>query len=189
MIDSATDNELVQQVLDGRDASYGSLVRRYEKYIYRFICKMVGDEQERLDLTQDTFLRARKKLSGFRPNDGSFKIWLILKAKSVVSNHYRGKKRYQEAIDRFRGVVEPGDVWGKNNRIVEADVVRKLCVAKVMAGVSLENRELAFFLSEFINKKITQKEIAQIRSCSEKTVSRNFKKLIKKLRPLLESCR
>jgi RNA polymerase sigma-70 factor (ECF subfamily) len=60
----------------GGDAeAFNLLVRRWEKPIYNFIFRMVGNRDEAMDLCQDTFLKAYRELRTLKDRD-RFSAWL-----------------------------------------------------------------------------------------------------------------
>ncbi len=59
------DNALVAKVINGNVDSFGILVDRYQKIIYKMVLRMVGDTETAKDLTQDIFVKAFEKLDSF----------------------------------------------------------------------------------------------------------------------------
>lgn len=67
-----------------RERSFELLFRRYRPRIERFLAPRVFSPEERLDLTQATFLRIYQGLEGYR-GDGSFDGWVL----QIAFNVYR----------------------------------------------------------------------------------------------------
>ena len=52
---------LVREILSGDVDAYALLVKRYQKPIFNLMWRMTGSEQDAVDLTQETFVRAYEK--------------------------------------------------------------------------------------------------------------------------------
>ena len=55
-LSQASDQDLAAYARAGRDDAYRELLSRYKAPVYRLIVKHIGDPDEALDLTQETFL-------------------------------------------------------------------------------------------------------------------------------------
>ncbi len=60
-----SDAELVTLTRRGQPDAYGELVRRHQSGVYNIAYRLVGEQQEALDLTQETFLHAYAALASF----------------------------------------------------------------------------------------------------------------------------
>lgn len=69
------DEQLVHAVLSGDDSAFGILVEKYQKSIHTLVEQHIGDFHYAEDITQDTFLRAYRKLSTLK-NPSRFSNWL-----------------------------------------------------------------------------------------------------------------
>lgn len=70
-----TDGELAALTLAGRTDAFSTIMSRHREAIYRLIRGHVGDREEALDLVQDCFVSAYKRLDSYdqaRP----FRAWL-----------------------------------------------------------------------------------------------------------------
>ena len=81
--------DVVRAVLDfqrgtDREKSFEVLFRRFRPRIERFLASRVFSPEERLDLTQATFLRIYQGLEGFR-GEGSLEGWVL----QIACNVYR----------------------------------------------------------------------------------------------------
>ena len=79
MTDSPTppsnDDLLVQRARSGELEAFEALVARHERQIYTLALRLVRQEQDAEDVTQQTFLSAMEHLAGFR-GEASFATWL-----------------------------------------------------------------------------------------------------------------
>lgn len=72
----ASDAELVRRAKAGELHAFESLTMRYEKRVYSLALRMLRQEQDAEDVTQQTFLSALEHLDGFRGEAG-FATWLM----------------------------------------------------------------------------------------------------------------
>jgi RNA polymerase sigma-70 factor (ECF subfamily) len=71
--------------------AFNDLVREYQDSLYRWVYRLVSDEDLAEDITQTVFLTAYQKLSTFR--DGSFRSWLFRIARNESYDELRRRKR------------------------------------------------------------------------------------------------
>jgi RNA polymerase sigma-70 factor, ECF subfamily len=64
--DADRDEVLVRRFLDGDASAFATLVQRHERRVFNLAMRMLGKEEDARDATQDAFLSALRKLSGFR---------------------------------------------------------------------------------------------------------------------------
>ena len=70
------DAELVRRAKAGELDAFESLTNRYEQRVYSLALRMLRQEQDAEDVTQQTFLSALEGLNGFR-GDAAFATWLL----------------------------------------------------------------------------------------------------------------
>lgn len=70
------DGELVRRALAGDLAAFEALTGRHEQRVYSLAMRMLRQEQDAEDVTQQTFLSALEHLDGFRA-EASFSTWLL----------------------------------------------------------------------------------------------------------------
>ena len=83
---------LVCEILSGDVNAYALLVKRYQKPIFNLMLRMTGSEQDAVDLTQETFLRAYEKLEKFNPS-APFFPWLYTMGLNLARDFLRRAKR------------------------------------------------------------------------------------------------
>jgi RNA polymerase sigma-70 factor (ECF subfamily) len=86
-----TDAELVRCTLQGKNAAYNELVRRYQRPVYSLVYRMIGSAEDASDLTQETFLRAYGALGSFR-QDANFLTWLYKIASNLCIDLMRSRR-------------------------------------------------------------------------------------------------
>ena len=88
---SFSDENLLQSALAGDGGSFGELVTRWERKIYGFIYRYVGDREEARDLTQETFVKAYKNL-GRLSDHRRFSSWLYKIALNECRMRFRRRR-------------------------------------------------------------------------------------------------
>lgn len=72
---SMADELLVERSRQGDLKAFNILVRRWEKSIYNFVYRFVGQHEEAQDLCQETFVKVYEKLDGLK-DTSRFSRWL-----------------------------------------------------------------------------------------------------------------
>ena len=85
------DAQLVRAVLSGDDIAFDILVEKYQKSVHALVWQKIGDFHYAEDITQDTFLRAYRKLSTLR-NPSQFLGWLFVIANRTCLNWLQKQK-------------------------------------------------------------------------------------------------
>jgi len=83
-----TDAILVEQCRAGRSDAYAELVRRHQNAVFNLLMKMTGNWHETVDLTQETFIRAYRRLDAYDQRL-SFKNWVITIGVNLAKNRFR----------------------------------------------------------------------------------------------------
>jgi RNA polymerase sigma factor (sigma-70 family) len=89
------DSELVLQALAGSKTAFETIVRRYNRLLFRTARGVVGDDAEAQDVVQETYLRAFTRMQTFR-GDSALGTWLARIAINLALSSQRKKGR---AID------------------------------------------------------------------------------------------
>lgn len=72
---SATDQQLVAQVLGGNTAAFGQLVQRTQGLVTQLVFKMIRHPADRPDVAQDVYLKVFKNLANFK-FQAKFSTWV-----------------------------------------------------------------------------------------------------------------
>jgi RNA polymerase sigma-70 factor (ECF subfamily) len=88
------DNEptLIRRAQKGDEDAFAALVDEHQRYIYNLALRIVKDENEALDLTQETFLRAWTALPNFR-GQSQFRTWLYRISTNLCYNRLPNLRR------------------------------------------------------------------------------------------------
>lgn len=98
--DERRDRALVEQARTSDIDAFGRIIDVYNARLYGFVLRMVRNEEEALDITQETFIRAYQSLKRF---DGrsSLRTWLFRIAQNLCIDRARKIKRnpIAESVD------------------------------------------------------------------------------------------
>lgn len=93
-----TDEFLMERVREGDAAMFEALVERYEKPLYGFIVRIVGDRREAEDLFQECFLRIHQKRDSYRAG-APFRPWLYRICLNLCRDALRRRARRHLPLD------------------------------------------------------------------------------------------
>jgi RNA polymerase sigma-70 factor (ECF subfamily) len=83
---------LVAYARDGDESAITRLITIHKGLIYTIVIRMVANSDTARDLTQDSFIRAFRKLRDLKQPE-KFRPWLCAIARRVVLDHFRAEKR------------------------------------------------------------------------------------------------
>ncbi|MEY3015048.1 MAG: hypothetical protein RIT45_3783 [Pseudomonadota bacterium] len=125
------EQELVTRALQGDRDAFGQLVDRHKRVVFAIAMKHLRNEDEAMDLVQDTFLKAFTKLDSFTP-DSNFKAWICrIAANASIDKIRRNKTRRADEIDDRIGEADLSEgrvpaigMWGRSDPLEETELSR-----------------------------------------------------------------
>jgi len=188
---SAQEAQLIEACQQGDPSAFNLLVRRWEKPLFNFAYKYVGDAAVAQDLVQDTFLRVLKSIGGYA-HRAAFSSWLYSIAVNLCKDHLRRKKRrtvislhdYYTTVAGQRISVrdEVPDEDARTDAAAEAADREKL-VRRLLAGLS-EDQRVVILLKEY--QALTFPEIAEALGVPENTAKARLHRGLRAMRRQLE---
>jgi RNA polymerase sigma-70 factor, ECF subfamily len=97
-ISDIPDQEIIRQAQEGDARAFEQLYRRYSKRVYRLCLRMVKNEAEAEDLTQEAFLKVFRKIHTFQ-GKSAFSTWLHRVSVNAVLMSLRKKKRVEIPLE------------------------------------------------------------------------------------------
>ncbi len=153
------DLSLAERIQGGDDAAFTELMARYKRPILNFVYRLIGNASEADDVAQEVFVRVYRNIRKFRPDKALFSSWLFQIARNAAIDHLRRRtRRREDLLDENTPAAA--------SREVEANEIGGRIAAAVAALP--EDQRAAFVLAEYHDKSYA--EIAEIMSCSEKSV-------------------
>lgn len=110
------DDHLVTRAKAGRLDAFEELVRRHRHAVYRVALRMLGDEGEAEDATQEAFVQAWRGLAAFR-SDAAFSTWIH----RIVTNRCLNVLRSRRPADPLPEVEVAAPPARTPERVVEAN--------------------------------------------------------------------
>jgi RNA polymerase sigma-70 factor (ECF subfamily) len=107
----------MERLMAGHAAALNDLMERHATPVFRFLCRMVGNEDDANDLAQETFVRVFKSAGSFRLEQ-KFSSWLFTIAANLARNHFRWRTRHPNvSLDTTNQETEQtlGDTLPTNN--------------------------------------------------------------------------
>jgi RNA polymerase sigma-70 factor, ECF subfamily len=103
-----TDPTLIQRAQKGSHEAFAALVDEHQRYVYNLALRVVKDENEALDLTQETFVRAWTALPNFR-GQSQFRTWLYRIVTNLCYNRLPNLRRSLNDLgdDVMEDIPEP----------------------------------------------------------------------------------
>lgn len=83
-----TDLELIVSAIKGREDSFETLVKRYQRPIAGYIFRMLGDYEASLDVSQEVFIKVYNSLTRYS-SEYKFSTWLYRIAHNAAIDHMR----------------------------------------------------------------------------------------------------
>ena len=130
----AAEHELIQRAQKGDPEAFAALVTEHQRYVYNLAVRLLKDEQEALDLVQETFVRAWTALPNFR-GQSQFRTWLYRITTNLCYNLLPALRR---------SLMELGD-----------EVIAELPEAEIQfdnPAHGVESRELITYLHQAIDQ-------------------------------------
>jgi len=168
-----TDWELVQRARGGDRDAFRQLVERYQRKVAALALGMLRNQEDALDVVQDTFTKAYQSLDRFK-GDSSFYTWVYRIAANLCIDHQRRESRAThlpyDHDDRSGGIGEGTLLDGTPHdqpfdRTRDAELGRRLRSA--IAELTPEHR--AVILLREVDG-LSYEEISQVLQCPKGTV-------------------
>jgi len=87
------DEELIEQIKNGNDDAFRTLMERYMKHVYNFVHQYIRTDDDTEDVVQDAFYKTWKYIKRFKVGM-KFKPWLFTIARNTALDHIKKKKAF-----------------------------------------------------------------------------------------------
>ena len=188
---AVNDSELVARAKAGRLDAFEELTSRYEQRVYSLALRMLRQEQDAEDVTQQTFLSALENLDGFR-GEASFGTWLLRIATHAALKVIRKRsvldtvslEETTEEADSYQTVPHPEYIadWRQSpEQLVTRNEIRRLLDE---ALAKLDSKHRTVFLLRDV-EGLSVKETAEALGLSEANTKVRLLRARLQLRELL----
>lgn len=105
--ESATEDRAdMARLAAGHDTALNDLMERHATPLFRFLCRMLNNEDDANDMAQETFVRVFQARASFDPNK-NFSTWLFTIAANLARNQIRWRTRHPNVS--LDAETNPGD--------------------------------------------------------------------------------
>jgi len=154
------DTDLIRKARRGDVEAYNLLISRWEKRVYNYLLRIVGDREEALDLSQDVFLKAYQNLRKL-DDPARFAAWLFRIAHNEAFSAFR--KRRPERDTAGQAEFSGDEIAGREGVF---PIELSIAVTTALSRLPEEQRE-AVVLKIYQGFKF--EEMADILSCPVST--------------------
>ena len=109
-MNSPADLQLIDAALQGNSRAFDELIRQYQDRLVHSLEHVLGSRDDAMDVAQQAFVLAWRKLSSFRREAG-FYSWLYRIARNVAISQARRSRINSSSLDQLQDAVgfEPTD--------------------------------------------------------------------------------
>ncbi len=163
-----SDDDLVEQIRLGDEKAAEELIKRYYTSILRYCKRQCFSLEKAEDLTQETFLKLFKNLSGYK-GERKFKAYLYTIASHLCIDESRKKEIYP--LEKEEQIEYEGD---EMRRVEDQSEVKYL-----LNMLSPEQREAVILR---FGEQLAFREIAEVMGCNMRTAQSRVRNALKIMR-------
>lgn len=187
-----SDQDLVNQYIQGNESSLEKLIYRHKDRIYSFILSKVKDSELAEDFFQDTFIKVIKTLKlGNYNEEGKFLPWVLRIAHNLVIDYFRKNNRFKKVHPKGKN-DEDLDIFdtisSEDKNFLEMEEIKnnKVLIKQLIDLLPEEQKEVIKLRHYY---DMSFKEIAEYSNVSINTALGRMRYAIINLRKNHESCK
>ena len=158
------DRQLVEQIRQGDDRAFETLVRRKTSKVYGLCYRVIGNSEDAKDISQLVFLKLWENLEKYDATY-AFDTWLYRMVTNVAIDFMRSKQSRDNAVNSnlrlVKTSIDPEQTVTVQRKEVES-------VFNAVSNVLSPKQKTIFVMSEM--EDLRSSEIAKILGCRESTV-------------------
>ena len=180
------ETQLVLRVQNGDQSAFEKLVLDNQNRVFNLAMRMVNNEEDALDMSQEAFIKAYNSIDSFR-GDSRFSVWLYRLTTNVCLDFLRSKTRKAHSSLTFNEDEEDGkeleipDERFSPDSITERNELRE-AIARGLNALPADYRAI-LLLREI--ESLSYDEIALVLELEEGTVKSRIFRARKKLCEIL----
>jgi len=168
-----SDNQLMEEVRDGKVERLAILFERHQVTLFNFFLRLTGNRSASEDLVQDVFIRILKYRYSYQ-SQSKFAVWMYQIARNSHIDHLRKRKGEISLDGQWAEAPSLEPAPEKQLEInQEADLM-----CRALSQLPANKREI-LMLSRFQNFKL--REIAELLGCQVGTVKAQMHRALKDL--------
>jgi RNA polymerase sigma-70 factor (ECF subfamily) len=151
------DDIIIEAIKDGNPEAFGTLVRRYEDFVYTLIIGIVRSPETAKDVAQEVFLRVYKSIRRFERRS-NFKTWLYRVAYNTALACLAREKR-MAASENATGFSEVDNSYRNKSE--------KITLEKIIGMLKPDYRAVIIL---YYYENLKYEEISEVLECPVGTV-------------------
>lgn len=177
-LDKVQDGQLVSMAAEGQGEAFKALYLRHSDFLYRFLYRIVLDEELAKEVVQETWMKVHKNSHRF-DGQASFKTWLYTIGKNTAFD--RLKKKSESLYD------EPQTIEGLSDEEESAleKLVREATRENVRQALDLLNLDQKTVLAMWM-EDVPINEMSEVLERTPQAIKNLIHRSKKKLKSLLE---
>lgn len=182
LTDKMKDDEkhIIRRILNGETALYEYFLNTYGQQVFSLIVRIVSNQEDAEELTQDVFLKAFQHLESFK-GSSSFSTWIYSIAYNTAISNARKKKFDTFAMDdTLLANISDAQVDEALNEEGEERI------AKLKRAVEQLDSEERALISLFYYEEKTMHEVALISGLTESNAKVKLHRIRKKIYVLMK---
>jgi len=152
------DNEIINRVLQGEQAQYAALVKRYQSFVFTIALRYTPNREDAEEIAQDVFVKAYRSLADFR-GESKFSTWLYAIVTTTCITFLRKKKLPIHSLDNEH-IFEVAD--NQNSTFRANQVEQKSKVQVINEAIKLLSVDDARIITLFYQAEQSLEEIGRI---------------------------
>jgi len=185
-----TDKKLIELFLKGDITAFNRLVWRWEKPLFNFVYRIVGNKETTKDICQMTFIRMFKQLKKLRDLE-KFSSWIYRIALNLCRDEFKKKRNnhivyLDELLSDEESINSIGQLPDKNSKTPEETYHQKQISELLKRAILLlpEEQKVVLIMKQYQGLKFT--EIAEILKEPLSTIKSRLYYGLRSLRKILE---
>ncbi|HWK99753.1 MAG TPA: RNA polymerase sigma-70 factor [Parapedobacter sp.] len=177
MIDEADDRTLLSDLANGERRAFDQLYHRYWEALFRYVARVLKDEDDTADVLQDTFFKVWEQRERLLHVE-SLKAYLFTMARNGALRFIALQQNHQRFIGGLSEFLKDGPYeWSAAETLAVTEL--QASIDKQIMRMPPRMREV-FLLSRFDN--LSNREIATRLNISENTVKKQINYALKIIR-------
>ncbi len=180
------DKNLIKRSIKGEKNAFESIIKKYQKPLFNYIRRMIGEQELAMDFTQEIFLKTYYSLHTYQPKY-KFSTWLFKIASNYLIDYWRKKKLDTFSIDQ----QNENDYHNFHYQVPDSEpsILKKFELNEMRAKIEKALEKIPAPLRElFIWKHVNElsyQEIAEIKDLPVGTIKNRIFQAKERVRNLL----
>jgi RNA polymerase sigma-70 factor (ECF subfamily) len=172
---------LVRAAQDGDTHAFGQLFDRYHETVFRFVLFRLGDRPAAEDITQETFVRAFRRITSVSYQGRDIGAWFVTIARNLVLDHVKSSRYRLESSTAEVSDVAPSSIRPSP----EAEVIAGATHAELLRCVAKLGEDQQECIALRFLQGLSVAETAEIRGRNEGAVKALQHRAVRRLAQLL----